>query len=112
MITVYGIKNCDTMKKAFTHLDKNGVEYSFFDFKKETPKLADIKRWKKQLGDWPVNKRGTTFRKIKDAFENGSDSEKASLILDNLSAIKRPLVEDNKEVVALGYDKESFDKLS
>ncbi|MCO4756142.1 MAG: arsenate reductase, partial [Bacteriovoracaceae bacterium] len=60
---VYGIKNCDTVKKALKFLNENELEYEFVDFKKVTPTKADILRWKEAFGDLPVNKRGTTFRK-------------------------------------------------
>lgn len=112
MLTVYGIKNCDTMKKAFNHLQDMDLDYDLFDFKKETPTAAKVKEWKKQLGDWPVNTRGTTYRKIKEQFESATDAQKVRLILDNLSAIKRPILEKNNKVVLLGYKKDEYQELA
>lgn len=91
--TLYGIKNCDTMKKAFRYLDEHSLEYTFVDFKKQPPTAQDLERWKKAFGDWPVNKRGTTYRKIKESFESAQDAEKRKLLMENSSAIKRPILE-------------------
>ena len=90
---VYGIKNCDTVKKALKFLNESELEYEFIDFKKVSPTVSDIKRWKKSLGELPVNKRGTTFRKIKEEFESATEAQKIQLLVDNSSAIKRPVVE-------------------
>lgn len=81
------------MKKAFKHLDAHGIKYDFVDFKKQTPDLDDLERWRKAFGEWPVNKRGTTYRKIKAEYEAAHDAEKAQLLLANLSALKRPILE-------------------
>ena len=104
MIKVYGIKNCDTVKKALKALNEQGLEYDFYDFKKYDPKKADISRWEKFLGEIPVNKRGTTFRKIKESFEDASKSEKVQLLIENSSAIKRPVIEKGGSVVCIGFD--------
>ena len=108
---MYGIPNCDTVKKARKFLDENGVDFEFIDFKKVTPTEKEIKSWKKSFGDWPVNKRGTTFRKLKDEFEAGSDREIITLISENLSVIKRPILENNGKTLCFGFDKEVFGNL-
>lgn len=100
---VYGIKNCDTVKKALQFLDKNKIEYTFVDFKKYTPTKSDIQRWKKEFGDFPANKKGPTFRKIKEQFEAADAAGKTELLIENTSAIKRPIVEGAKQTL-FGFD--------
>lgn len=104
MYTLYGIANCDTVKKTKKYLDEKGVDYDFVNFKKTAPTAKNIKLWQDYLGDMPVNKRGTTFRKIKDDFEKSSQSNKVKLLIENSSAIKRPILEKNKSVMAVGFD--------
>lgn len=90
---VYGIKNCDTVKKALVFLDSKKVDYEFIDFKKTPPTKSQLTKWKKEFGDFPANKKGPTFRKIKDEFETANASEKIDLLIQNSSAIKRPIIE-------------------
>lgn len=104
MYTLYGIPNCDTIKKTKTFLDGKGVSYDFVNFKKSAPTAKNIKLWQNYLGDMPVNKRGTTFRKIKDDFEESTDTKKIKLLIDNSSAIKRPILEKDGSVMAIGFD--------
>lgn len=111
MYTVYGIKNCDTVKKALKHLDKIGVEYTFVDFKKTNPTKELLNRWKDFMGDWPVNTKGPTYRKIKENFEAASASNKYSILIESSSAIKRPLVEKNGRPQIAGYDEDKYNKL-
>ncbi len=106
---VYGIKNCDTVKKALKYLEENSIEFEFVDFKKTPPTKTLVKKWAKDLGDLPVNKRGTTFRKIKDAYESGSKEEQVSLLVENSSAIKRPIVETNTTI--MGFKKDEWDQV-
>lgn len=111
MFTLYGIPNCDTVKKARKKLEAKGVEYNFFDFKKESPSKEMLKRWESFFGELPANKRGPTFRKIKEQFEAGSAAQKQKLLLENLSAIKRPILEKGKKVLAIGFDEGVYEKL-
>lgn len=111
MYTLYGIPNCDTVKKARKYLEENGIEYNFFDFKKETPTLEMMKRWENFYGDLPANKRGPTFRKIKDDFEVSNKINQRKLLLQNLSAIKRPILEKKGETLAIGFKGEEYDSL-
>ena len=95
-ITIYGIKNCDTMKKAFKWLDENGVKYVFHDYKKEGADAGKVAAWIADKGvEIVLNKRGTTFRKLSDAEKaDAEDSHKAvTLLVHNPSMIKRPVVE-------------------
>ena len=104
MYEMYGIPNCDKVKKARKLLEKNGVEYNFNDFKKVPPQKKDIKLWKTFLGELPVNKRGTTFRKIKDEFEGATEAKQIDFLVENSSSIKRPILTKKDKVVAVGFD--------
>lgn len=94
-LTLYGIPNCDTVKKARTWLDAAGVAYSFHDFRKDGLDPAKLQGWIEDIG-WEklLNKAGTTFRKLPDADKAGLDAAKAkALMLDQPAMIKRPVVE-------------------
>ena len=94
-ITIYGIKACDTMKKARTWLDDRGVTYAFHDYKAVGIDRASLERWAGQVG-WEVllNRSGTTFRKLADADKTGLDQDKAiALMLAQPSMIKRPVLD-------------------
>lgn len=97
-ITIYGIKSCSTMKKAFTKLDELGVSYEFHDYKK-------------QGIDKVLNKRGTTWRKLEDEQKQAADAsvDKAiDLLVENTSMIKRPIVESSS-ILLCGYDETEFE---
>lgn len=93
-ITLHGIPNCDTVKKARAWLDGQGVAYEFRDYKKAPPTPEQLRGWTAQTGWEPLlNKAGTTFRKLPDADKAGLDEEKAiALMVANPSLIKRPVV--------------------
>ena len=105
---MYGIPNCDTVKKARIFLEKKKISYDFSDFKKTPPTEQDLLRWEKFYGALPVNKRGPTFRKIKEQFEKSSPKEQLALLIANSSAIIRPIVEKNNKVVAIGFDEDKL----
>jgi arsenate reductase (glutaredoxin) len=94
-IDVYGIPNCDTVKKARQWLDARGVKYAFHDYKKEGADPERLQRWIEAEGIDPVlNRRGTTFRKLSDAEKADIDADKAvTLLQQHPSMIKRPVVE-------------------
>jgi Spx/MgsR family transcriptional regulator len=108
---LYGIPNCDTVKKARTFLEKKKVDYEFVDFKKTPPVADDIKRWETAFGELPVNKAGQTFKKHKDAYEKLSPKEKVPFIIANSSMIKRPILEKNGKVLAFGFKEEEYKAL-
>lgn len=92
---IYGIKNCDTMKKARAWLDKNGVAYGFHDYKTAGVDRVRLEGWIKKAG-WEalLNRAGTTFRKLPDKDKSAVDERKAiALMLDQPSMIKRPVLE-------------------
>jgi Spx/MgsR family transcriptional regulator len=94
-VTIYGIKNCDTMKKARTWLEDHGVDYRFHDYKAAGIDRARLEGWVEQLG-WETlfNRAGTTFRKLPDAARDDLDQGRAiALMLDQPSMIKRPVLE-------------------
>ncbi len=92
---LYGISNCDTVKKARRWLDEQGVAYRFHDFRKDGLEPARLQSWVDALG-WEklLNKGGTTFRKLPDAQKDGLDAASAkALMLDQPAMIRRPVVE-------------------
>ena len=94
-ITIYGIKTCDTMKKARAWLDDHGVAYAFHDYKTEGIDKASLERWAKEVS-WEIllNRAGTTFRKLPDAQrENGTETKAIALMLEQPSMIKRPVLD-------------------
>ena len=108
-ITVYGIPNCDTVKKARNWLDAKGIAYTFHDYKKQGADTARIADWIAKAGlDKVVNKAGTTYRKLDDAQKASLGSDGAPAVLaGNTSVIKRPIVEwDNAHGggVTAGFD--------
>lgn len=94
-VAVYGISNCDTVKKARTWLDANGIAYSFHDYKKEGADPARLAKWVDTVGWEPLlNRAGTTFRKLDEADRVDIDAAKAlTLMAAHPSVIKRPVVE-------------------
>lgn len=109
-ITVYGIPNCDTVKKARAWLAARGVAYRFHDFKKEGVPPARLDRWIEELG-WEklVNRSGTTWRRLDPKVQAGvSDAKSARrLMLENVSVIKRPVVEWGAKAT-VGFDQAGF----
>lgn len=112
MTTIYGIKNCNTMKKAFTWLDENGIEYDFHDYKKSGVDEKILKRAINESG-WEevINRRGMTWRKLPKDVQDSMDKKKAiETALDNPSIIKRPLL-IHKNKITLGFDPEVYEKI-
>ncbi|WP_066591380.1 ArsC family reductase [Sphingomonas pruni] len=102
MLTLYGIPNCDTVKKARTWLDSHGVAYAFHDYKRAGIDAASLGRWIDALGwETVLNRAGTTFRKLSDGDKADLDRDKAiALMLAQPSMIKRPIVEGDGVLVA------------
>lgn len=117
-ITIYGIKSCDTMKKAFTKLDELDINYDFHNYKKQGIDRDSVQRWVDTLGlDQVLNKRGTTWRKLIDEQKAAVDEDEASaidLLLANTSMIKRPIVEGelkDKQILLCGFNEVAFNKM-
>ncbi|MFN3573689.1 MAG: ArsC family reductase [Phenylobacterium sp.] len=99
-VQLYGIRNCDTMKKAWTWLDAHGVAYDFHDYKKEGVARETLEDWVDRLG-WEtlLNRAGTTFRKLPEADRAELDAEKAiALMLAQPSMIKRPVLKAGEQI--------------
>jgi arsenate reductase (glutaredoxin) len=104
-IDVYGIPNCDTIKKARKWLDAHGIAYVFHDYKKEGADAARLARWVDEAG-WQtvLNRRGTTFRQLPEDQREGLDDDKAVAVMAaHPSSIKRPVVEYDSGLL-VGFD--------
>ena len=110
-ITIYGISNCDTMKKARAWLDSHGVKYAFHDYKSDGITKDKLKAWSDELG-WEtlLNRAGTTFRKLPDADKEGLNEKKAlALMLAQPSMIKRPVLEAGAKLL-VGFAADTYAK--
>ena len=107
---VYGIKNCDTVKKALKWLDEHNINYEFHDFKKSGISPEKLDEWSETLG-WEalVNKRGTTWRKLDPDMQNKvqTKSDAFALMQEKTSVIKRPVIEGDQKLV-LGFDEIAY----
>jgi arsenate reductase len=101
-VTIYGIKACDTMKKAWTWLDEQGVVAAFHDYKVSGIDRGSLERWTSELGwETVLNRAGTTFRKLPDADKQGLTADKAiDLMLTQPSMIKRPMLDLDGKLTA------------
>ena len=109
-LVIYGIKNCDTMKKARAWLDKTGIAYEFHDYKTAGVERARLEGWVGKIG-WEtlLNRAGTTFRKLPDTDKQGLDEAKAvALMLANPSMIKRPVLEAGGKLL-VGFKPENYE---
>jgi arsenate reductase len=111
-VTIYGIKNCDTMKRARAWLDKRGVAYAFHDYKSAGIDRERLERWSKKVG-WEtlLNRAGTTYRKLPDKDKEGINATKAlALMLAQPSMIKRPVLELGGGKVLVGFSPELYSR--
>lgn len=110
--TIYGIKNCDTVKKALKWLDDRKIDYDFHNYKKDGADLNILKTAIDQYG-WEkvINRNGTTWRELPDDVKGGVDAQKAiELAQDNPSLIKRPILSRMGQIV-IGFDAKVYDEL-
>jgi arsenate reductase len=110
-ITIYGIKTCDTMKRARAWLDAHGVAYAFHDYKLAGIDRATLEGWARDVG-WKtlLNCAGTTFRKLPDTDKDGLTEKKAvALMLAQPSMIKRPVLDRGGKVL-VGFKPEAYEK--
>ncbi len=110
-VTIYGIKNCDTMKKARAWLDKRHIAYVFHDYNTSGIDAQSLKRWMKSVG-WEtlLNRAGTTFRKLPDKDKSAMTESKAiALMLKQPSMIKRPVLELGGSKIIVGFDTDRYE---
>ena len=112
MVTIYGIKNCDTMKKARRYLDDNNIDYTFHDYRADGVPESDAKSWIKEFGtDALINRRGTSWRKLPDAIKEDLTGNSAlTLMCENPAVIKRPLLDLGDRRI-LGFKPSEYDAL-
>ena len=106
---VFGIRNCDTVKKARKWLDDAGIEYQFHDLKKDGLNADTLSQWEKAV-DWEalVNRRGTTWRKLPEQVRDNIDAQTAhEIMLENPSIIKRPIVQQGDKV-SVGFNADEW----
>ncbi len=112
MRIVYGIPNCDTIKKTKDWLGNNQVEYSFYDYKKQGITLAKIEDWLSQKTiEELINKAGSTWKKLNDEQKFGNLESLKALMIEKPSMIKRPIIEENGKIIALGFKEEIYQEL-
>ncbi|HMG82953.1 MAG TPA: ArsC family reductase [Ferruginibacter sp.] len=111
-MTIYGIPNCDTVKKTMDWFKKNKIKYEFHDYKKEGITKAKLEAWSKKIG-WEVllNKKGTTWRKLTPAEQEKVTTQAAAIkvMMENNSMIKRPVVEAGEKLL-VGFNETDFIK--
>jgi arsenate reductase (glutaredoxin) len=110
MVRIYGIKNCDTMKKAFAWCDERGVAYEFHDYKKQGVPRERLVAWCQAAG-WKtlLNTKGPTFRKLTPEQQDISTQSKAvATMMEHSSCIKRPVVETENGQLLVGFDPAMF----
>lgn len=108
---VYGIKNCDTVKKSLNWLKENNILFDFHDYKKEGISENKLREWSKQVG-WEnlINRRGTTWRKLDETTKEKviDETHAIDIMLSNTSVIKRPIIEKSGSPIIVGYDEEQY----
>lgn len=112
MIKMYGIPNCDTIKKARKWLEANDVDYTFHDYKKSGVPEKNLKQWVKKVG-WKtlLNQRGTTWRKIDDSVkQNIDEATSIKIMINNSSIIKRPILEFGAQLL-VGFKEAEYKQL-
>ena len=112
MTTIYGIQNCDTIKKARNYLEQHHIDYTFHDYRRDGLTEQQLVIWVAELG-WEslVNKRSTTWRQLPASLKNTLDESMAiKVMLDNPTVIKRPLLEQN-ECIYLGFSVAGYNEI-
>lgn len=111
---IYGIKNCDTVKKSLTWLKNKDISFDFHDYKSKGISEEKLKQWSKQKG-WEnlINKKGMTWRQLDEVEKNKvtNEAEAIALMTRKTSVIRRPIVERDGVVLSMGFDETEFSKL-
>ena len=109
MLTIYGIKSCDTCRKARKFLDEHNIEHNFHDLREDGLDIQMLERWTQRMG-WErlLNKQSLTWRKIPEVDRNDMNRDKAlAAMIDNPTLIKRPVLETEK-FIAVGFSEKRF----
>ncbi len=114
MYTLYGIPNCNTVKKAIDWLKKNDIAYQFHDYKKKGITEIKLQEWVAQIS-WAVlvNKRGTTWKGLDETVQTNITNNQAAigLMIEKTSVIKRPIIENGNKIVAVGFDEKEYENV-
>jgi arsenate reductase len=113
MIKVYGIPNCNSVKKAITWLKEHNLEFEFHDFKKEGVTSDQLKSWSEVFGwEQVLNKKGTTWKKLTPEQQSAviDESSAAAVMVASPSMIKRPVIADNNTPLLLGFDEARYEQ--
>lgn len=114
MFKIYGIKNCNSMKKAFDALNDKNISYDFHDYKKQGIDADTLKTWLKEIGTEKIlNKKGTTWRKLSEAEQHAAEASEEQLIqalMNQPSLIKRPVLQTPQGFI-VGFDPEVYQQL-
>ncbi|HEX7048383.1 MAG TPA: Spx/MgsR family RNA polymerase-binding regulatory protein [Gammaproteobacteria bacterium] len=106
---LYGLKNCDSCRKARKWLDANGLEYDFIDVRDDVPSVHTLKAWHAALGDGLLNRRGTTWRQLSDAEKARAENALPALLQDHPALIKRPVLVNEHKLLS-GFDENTWRK--
>ncbi|MFN4146801.1 MAG: Spx/MgsR family RNA polymerase-binding regulatory protein [Runella sp.] len=114
MLTIYGIPNCDTIKKTLHALKERQIPFVFHDYKKNGIGMEQLEKWLQQTPlDTLINRAGTTFKKLSDDDKNAlaNRASALSILMDKPSIIKRPIIEKEGQIVMIGWKPEVLDTL-
>lgn len=110
-MTVYGIPNCNTVKKSIDWLKANQIDYEFHDFKKKGITAQKLNEWCKVFGwETVLNRKGLTWKKLSKEEQSAIDNQEKAIayLIENTSAIKRPIVEKNGEAILISFDENRY----
>ena len=110
MITLYGIKNCDTVKKARAWLEQHGVDHAFHDFREDGLDRGQLQGWLDELG-WEtlINRRSTTWRQFSDAEKQTAETDPMALLQAHPTLLKRPVITDGEAILDIGFSPYSLE---
>jgi Spx/MgsR family transcriptional regulator len=110
--TLYGIKNCDTIKKARKWLSDNDIEYNFHDVRADGIDAATIENWIEQAGwETVLNRRGTTWRKLDSSVQESTDEDNVTnLLIEHPAMIKRPVLDADKSIT-IGFKTDTYESI-
>ncbi len=111
MILIYGIKNCDTIKKTIQFFKNNNIEFEFHDYKTQSISKTKLNDWIKDVSlEQLINKKGTTYKKLSDSDKQALNNPTAciEIIINNTSVLKRPIIEINNKIIRIGFNEVEY----